>query len=81
MAVKLLSKLAVPVLLAGVGVALYQLLLTDEAKNSLKNSYGVVKDAYQGITDKFIDMRGIVMDEGELPNQEATRLQWEALGY
>ena len=68
-------------LAGGVGVALYQMLLTDEAKNSLHNSYLRVKDAYTQIKETLVDVHGIVMEENELPNQESTRLQWEALGF
>ena len=69
------------ILACGVGVALYNTLLTDDAKESLHNSYLRVKEAYGQIKDNLIDVHGIVMEESELPNQESTRLQWEALGF
>lgn len=68
-------------LVAGVGYALYSILLTDEAKTALKSSYTSVKGAYMLISDCIVDRRGVVVTEDELPNQVATRVQWEALGY
>ena len=68
-------------LVAGVGYALYNILLTDEAKRALKSSYTSVKEAYTLISDCIVDRRGVVVTEDELPNQVATRVQWEALGY
>ena len=73
--------LGIALLVAGAGVAAYHLLLTDEARNSLKNSYSSVKSAYSRISEVVSDAQGIVVGEAELPNQEATRLQWEALGF
>ena len=78
---KLIRKLGFVLVLAGAGYAAYQLLLTDEAKESLKNSYSSIKDAYGRVTEIMSDTHGIVMGEDELPNQAATRLQWEALGF
>lgn len=69
------------VLVAGIGYALYNILLTDEAKRALKSSFTSVKGAYSLINDCIVDRRGVVITEDELPNQVATRLQWEALGY
>lgn len=73
--------LVLTLLVTGVGVALYNTLLTEEAKNSLHNSCERLKDAYEQIKDSLVDVHGIVVEQSELPNQEATRLQWEALGF
>lgn len=78
---KLLKPLVFVALLAGAGAAAYKLLLTDEARKSLKNSYASIKGAYERVTEIVADARGLEMGEDELPNVEATRLQWEALGF
>ena len=68
-------------LCVGAVVVAYHVLLTDNAKKSLKNSFTSISDAYSFVHDSILDARGIDVDEGELPNQQATRLQWEALGF
>ena len=78
---KLVRRLGFVLVLAGAGYACYQLLLTDEAKKSLKNSYSSIKEAYGRVTEIMGDARGIVVGEDELPNRAATRLQWESLGF
>ena len=78
---KLVRKAVFVLVLVGAGAVAYRVLLTDDARDSLKNSYVSIKGAYERMQDVISDIRGIVVGEDELPNQEATRLQWEALGY
>ena len=78
---KLVRKAVFVLVLVGAGAVAYRVLLTDEARDSLKNSYSSIKGAYDRMQGVISDIRGIVVGEDELPNQEATRLQWEALGY
>ena len=78
---KLAGKLAFVLVLVGAGAVAYRVLLTDEARTSLKNSYVSIKEAYGRVSELVGDVRGIEQKEDELPNQVATRLQWEALGY
>ena len=78
---KLVRKVGFILVLAGAGALAYRILLNDEARSSLKNSYSSIKGAYSRMTGIISDMRGIVVGEDELPNVEATRLQWEVLGF
>ena len=78
---RLVGKLGFVLVLVGAGAIAYRVLLTDEARKSLKNSYSSIKDAYGRISEIVSDVRGIEQTEDELPNQAATRLQWEALGF
>ena len=73
--------LGLSLLAAGAVFACYHVLLTDSAKKSLKNSFNSISCAYTLIHDSIIDARGIEIGDCELPNQQATRLQWESLGY
>ena len=77
----LTSKIASVLFLMGAGYALYHLLLTDEARESVHDSVTMVKDVYTTVTENIVDHRGVEMTEDVLPNQVATQAQWEALGY
>lgn len=66
---------------AASGFALYRILLTDDARMSLRSTIKSVKSTYTQISDALIDRRGVIMSDGDFPNQVATREQWEALGY
>lgn len=78
---KLTRSLTFILLAVGAGALAYRLLLTDEARKSLKNSYSSIKDAYERVTEIVSDAHGLEVGEDELPNREATRLQWQALGF
>ena len=78
---KLVRRVAFVLVLVGAGAVAYRVLLTDEARQSLKNSYATIKEAYGRVSELVGDVRGIEQTEDELPNQVATRLQWEALGF
>ena len=78
---KLVGKLGFLLILVGAGAVAYRVLLTDEARKSLKDSYSSIKEAYGRVSELVGDVRGIEQTEDELPNQAATRLQWEALGF
>lgn len=73
--------LGLSLLAAGALIGCYHVLLTDSAKKSLKDSYASISGAYTLIHDNILDARGIDMGDCELPNQQATRMQWESLGY
>ena len=78
---KLLKPLSIILVTAGAGALAYRVLLTDEARQSLKNSYSSIKSAYERVSGIVADARGVEVVEDEYPNQESTRLQWEALGF
>lgn len=69
-------------LLAGAGALLWKFGLTDEAKNGLTNAANTVRDAYGKVTETINAAYGQVMpDDNPLPNQQATRQDWENLGF
>ena len=69
--------------LATAGFVAYHLLLTEEARSSLKGAVGTVQDSYHRASEAIEGTKGIVMDEGKvaLPNREHTAAQWAALGF
>lgn len=71
------------VLVGGVALALaatYNILLSDQAKESLRNSARAVRDACDKVCDVVNESYGVVMDDN-LPNREKTERQWSNLGY
>lgn len=71
------------VLVGGVALALaatYNVLLSDQAKESLRNSARAVRDACDKVCDVVNESYGVVMDDN-LPNREKTERQWSNLGY
>ena len=71
------------VLVGGVALALvaaYNVLLSNEAKESLRNGVRAVKDACDKVCDAVNESYGVVMDDN-LPNREKTEQQWSNLGY
>ncbi len=64
---------------AAAGVVAYRLLLSDAAKQSLRECTACVRDAVDKVS-KVIDNSQLV-DEGGLPNRERTISEWEQLGY
>ena len=66
-------------LAAGAGVAAYRVLLTDEARASLRRSASQVKDTVETLNDKLEEKQNIDVDS--LPNRQRTNEMWDALGY
>lgn len=66
-------------LAAGAGVAAYQILLTEEARASLRRSASQVKDTVETLNDKLGEHQNIDIDH--LPNRQRTNEMWGALGY
>lgn len=62
------------------GVALYKLLLSDEARQSLRDGFGAVREACEKVCDTVNESYGVVMTD-DASNRENTRRQWESLGY
>ena len=61
------------------GVAAYRLLLSDDARASLRGCAAGVRDA----TDKLAELidRDEYSEEEGLPNREQTIADWQKLGY
>ena len=69
-------------ILGGSGFVAYQLLLTDDARQSLSKGATTVKDGVATIKEMIDEKRGIVMEDDQpLPNVESTRQEWESIGY
>lgn len=64
---------------AAAGVAAYRLLLSDAAKESLRECAAGVRDAADKVS-RAIDQDQLVEEDG-LPNRERTISDWEQLGY
>lgn len=64
---------------AAAGVAAYRLLLSDAAKESLRECAAGVRDAADKVSGA-IDRDQLVEEDG-LPNRERTISDWEQLGY
>lgn len=65
-----------------VGYATYKVLLTDEAKESLKTGVRVVVDGYKELRATLEDHYGVVIEEQRnRTNAEETAREWEALGF
>ena len=69
--------------LTSLGFAVYYLLLTEEARRSLKDAKATVTDSYQKMSNVIQDATGIVMEEDEeyLPNRDAVVEQWKNIGF
>lgn len=66
----------------GGGCLAYQLLLTDEAKESLSKGVESIAKGYATMKEAMEDRYGVVMESDDpLPNVIATKRDWEALGY
>lgn len=64
---------------AAAGATAYRFLLSDAAKESLRDCAAGVRDAADKV-GKAIDRDQLVVDDG-LPNRERTISDWELLGY
>lgn len=64
---------------AAASAVAYRLLLSDTAKQSLRECAAGVRDAVDKVS-KVID-NGQFVDEDGLPNRERTISEWEQLGY
>ena len=69
--------------LTSLGFAVYYLLLTEEARRSLKDAKATVTYSYQKMSNVIQDATGIVMEEDEeyLPNRDAVVEQWKNIGF
>lgn len=76
---RLRTMLIMAALAAGAGVAAYRLLLTDEARASLRRSASQVKDTVETLNNKLGEHQNIDIDS--LPNRQRTNEMWDALGY
>ena len=76
---RLRTMLILAALAAGAGVATYQILLTEEARASLRRSASQVKDTVETLNDKLGEHQNIDIDR--LPNRQRTNEMWDALGY
>lgn len=73
------TMLILTALAAGAGVAAYRVLLTEEARASLRRSASQVKDTVETLNDKLGEHQNIDIDS--LPNRQRTNEMWDALGY
>lgn len=64
---------------ATAGVVAYRLLLSDTAKESLRECAAGVRDAADKVS-RAIDRDQLIEEDG-LPNRERTIADWEQLGY
>ena len=80
---KIRNRIILYSVLTSLGFAMYYLLLTEEARHSLKDARAAVKDSYHKMSDVIQDATGVVMEEAEeyLPNREATIEQWKNIGF
>lgn len=76
---RLRTMLIMAALSAGAGVAAYRLLLTEEARASLRRTASQVKDTVETLNDKLGEKQNIDVDS--LPNRQRTNEMWDALGY
>ena len=61
------------------GVAAYRLLLTDEARASLRRSVGEVRNTAQTLNETIGERKN--NEEAVRANQQRTEEMWTALGY
>lgn len=61
------------------GVAAYRLLLTDEARASLRRSVGEVRNTAQTLNETLGERQN--NEEAVRANQQRTEEMWTALGY
>ena len=61
------------------GVAAYRMLLTDEARASLKRSATEVRNTAQKLNERLGDKRN--NEQAVRANQQRTEEMWRALGY
>ena len=72
--------IAIGVLVAA-GVLVYRYVLTDAAREHLRESVDSVRDARNTVQNVVDRARGIVVDEPLEANHERLNSEWEALGY
>lgn len=64
------------------GYLFYTYGLRDDAKRKIENLAQASKKAYTTISELIEEHQGVVIeDTSSLPNVQATKRQWEALGY
>lgn len=79
---KLRYKVAVGALVVVAGYVFYDKVISQEAKDSVKNMAQGVKESYLKIHEVLESMEGEVVDDPNvLPNVQSTKMQWESLGY
>lgn len=76
---RLRTMLIMTALVAGAGAAAYRILLTDEARASLRRSASQVRDTVETLNNKLGEQQNIDIDS--LPNRQRTNEMWSALGY
>ncbi|MDO4848679.1 MAG: hypothetical protein Q4B45_02770 [Coriobacteriia bacterium] len=65
-----------------VGYLFYTYGLRDDAKRKIEELAQASKKAYSTISKLVEEHQGVVIeDTSSLPNVQATKLQWETLGY
>lgn len=64
---------------AVLGVAVYRIMLTDEAREAMRRSASQVRDTVETLNDKLGEKQNV--DIESLPNRQRTEEMWEALGY
>ncbi len=72
------------ILVAVLGIsclAVYELMLTKEAKESLKGAMSSVSGSYSRISGIISNHIGLVMEEETLPNRADALRQWAEIGY
>lgn len=75
-----LGKLLMLGALTGAAVLTYQLLLSEEAKESLRAGAKSVKEACDKVCDVINGQEGTVMED-DMPSRQSTQRQWKSLGY
>lgn len=76
------NTLIVAGVMAGGVYLFYQYGLSDGAKNGLKFAYNAIKESSDLITSTIDNAVGIVVeDKSATASAEATRKQWEAIGF
>ncbi|MBQ9007530.1 MAG: hypothetical protein IJ092_14355 [Atopobiaceae bacterium] len=80
---KIRNRIILYSVLTSLGFAVYYLLLTEEARHSLKDAKATVTDSYQKMSNVIQDATGIVMEDSDefLPNRDATVEQWKNIGF
>lgn len=78
------EKLALTGLVVGVGIAVaaYRLLLTDDARESLRRTVTTVIDGYGKVSDALGISRSYAGESDVLAhNREELRQEWEEIGF
>lgn len=67
---------------AAAGYVFYEYLLSDTAKKEIERLAHSVNDGYSRVSELLENIQGhVIEDTSSLPNVQATKKQWESLGY